>query len=132
MNRLWISGYDVKYRTEVCKGILERVTQFQLQVEAGSKVWDRMRAEIKALKNKKDGAFANTWFIKGDKFQLMMVQHIKDSKLRDVIARSVENKVGPNGARTKVVEKGGRSIISGMSPGGLHTCLYQDKCISSE
>ena len=37
----------------------------------------------------------------GDKSQLMMVHHTKDGKLKDAIAKSIENRVRPDGGKTK-------------------------------
>ena len=62
MNKLRISGYDLKYRLEVLKGIQARIKDFEDKILEGSKVRNRSRIEIREQKGRKEGAFAKYCF----------------------------------------------------------------------
>ena len=46
MNKLRVSGYDLKYRLEVLKGIQVRIKDFEAKIIEGYKVRNRSRVEI--------------------------------------------------------------------------------------
>ena len=132
MNKLRCSGYDLKYRLEVLKGIQTRIKDFEAKILEGSKVRNRSRIEIREQKARKEGAFADNWFVDGDKTQLLMVQYTNGGKLKDAIRKRIGGLVGPDGGKTKLVEKGGRSIMAGLGVKMVHNCPYGTSCRTME
>ena len=55
MNTLRCSGYDMKYRVSLLKGILQRIEQCETQIAQGSGVRYRNSTLIKQMKKSKMG-----------------------------------------------------------------------------
>ena len=74
INVLRISGYDERYRYTLLKGILERRRQMNEKIEAGTWTRYRSRQQIILQKAKSLGKYANTWFLRGDTMNTLMIQ----------------------------------------------------------
>ena len=72
----------------------------------------RPRELIKEQKESKGGSYSNSWFLKGEIKQLLMVQFSRESSCRDKIAERIGKLRGPDKGLTKVVEKAGATILS--------------------
>ena len=66
------------------------------------------------MKKSKEGRSKSSWFLKGDIRQVVMMPATPGAGLAQVVKKEVGTMVGPDKGLTKVVEKGGRSIMLGL------------------
>ena len=134
MNMLRISGYNQDYRNEVLRGILARIKTFEEMVKAGVRPRARSGAEIRAEKATREGTYVDNWFVRGQNTQLLMIKYTEGSALKEAVRSRISNLRSPDGGTTKIVERGGQSLLSGMGPKGVarncpftHTCIVNEK-----
>ena len=135
MNTLRVSGYDYSYRRQLLVGVLKLRREEEKKI--GRQEIDRFRsgAKIRADKKTKSGRYNNTWFLMGEYSSVLKVQATKDGELANVIRRKVGNNTMANGGKVKLVEKGGKSAMSGLKKGDPFWsggCPYKHKCYAGE
>ena len=115
MNTLRLSGYNSKYRSELLRGILKRDREIQTEIDSGKRVRYRSRQQIVDQKSQQLGKYANTWFLRGDVTNTLKVQYVPGSVLKTKIHQTLSglSETADNG-QTKVVELGGKRILSGL------------------
>ena len=94
MIMLFISGYDRKYRYTLLVGILKRVRQCDTLIAQGTRVRYRNRQQITAQKKSKLGKHANTWFLRGEYFNILKPQYTPGGRLRDKCINATSNADG--------------------------------------
>ena len=125
-----ISGYDESYRYQAIKGILNANKQFVDEVKKGTKLLYRTGAMIREQKATRQGQYSNTWFLKGNVTNTIQIQSTPNSILKDRIQKHLNSITGPDGGQTKVIEKGGKSILAGLnSSKKSNICPYNNKCM---
>ena len=135
MNCLRISGYDHKYRVQALNGILKLEKEIECKIIDGQRLRYRPGCIIKQQKRVKYGGYADTWFLKEGFTNTMLVQCIVDSDLKREMFKTVGSIIGPDGGKTKIIEKAGRSLMSGLRKGDPYydgECPYKNKCIADE
>ena len=134
MNAMRVSGYDDYYRLDVLKSVMEISKKQDLEVQEGTRVRNRTRGQIKEAKDKKEGRYANTWFMSGTHTAVLNVPSTPGGKLAAKLSDSLRGQKGPDGGTTKVVESGGSSISRGLTisdPFKSNECPFNIKCCSS-
>ena len=93
----------------------------------------RDRETIAAQKKKKGGNSAATWFLKDNTTTTVSVAATPGGILQKKVKEALRDIKGPDGGSTMVIEKGGRSILSGIEipdPFKENKCRFNDiKCI---
>ena len=75
MNMLKISGYDQKYRYTLLTGIMARHKQCEDAILEGARVRFRCKQDIVNMKAERTGKHANTWFLRGNRSNILKVQY---------------------------------------------------------
>ena len=74
----------------------------------------RNRKQIVMMKKTKEGRSKASWFLKGDTRQVVMLPATPGAGLGSEVNKEIGHLIGPDKGLTKVVEKGGRSIMLGL------------------
>ena len=83
---------------------------------------------IRESKKSKSGGGSDNWFITERTSNVLPVPITRGGVLKRAIERVVEDKKGPDGGYTKVVEKGGDMISKGLGPMVLtEGCEYENQ-----
>ena len=83
---------------------------------------------IREAKRAKCGGGSDNWFITERTSNVLPVPITRGSELKKAIERVVEDKMGPDGGYTKVIEKGGEMISKGLGPMlETHGCEYENQ-----
>ena len=132
MNSLRVSGYDLKYRYHMIRGILNRQAQLEAEFVGGTKVRYRSRIQIREMKLQKIGKYPNTWFLRGMNQNTLKVHATPGSGLLDALKTTLSGRVCTEGGATKFVELGGKTITSGLSGSenfiANKGCVFQPPC----
>ena len=126
-----MSGYGFYTRRDILKGVLDRSKAIEEDIRGGIRKRFRNRLEIKKGKDTLKGKHNNTWFLRGENTGVMMVQPTPNGELSKMVRNKISGCRAPDGGLTKVVEKGGKSIIAGLSkpdPFRTNSCPFPDKC----
>ena len=92
----------------------------------------RGREEIMAAKERNMHRYLNTWFLKGQNTATLRVQVTVGGRLQKAVQEAVKGCVAPDGGKTMVLEKSGRSIMAGLrqpDPFLAPGCQFEDKCL---
>ena len=111
MNTLRVSGYNLAYRLQLLKGIIQRISECEQHITEGTRFRYRNGTQIA---QEKMGNYPNTWFQKGDVSGIIKVQQTPGGKLANLLRKHLKNVRGPDVGSIKVVEKGGQVITSGI------------------
>ena len=127
---LRISGYDLQYRYQLLKGILDRKAQIEANIDSG--LWNRYRSreQILAAKQGKVGKFPNTWFLKGGARNTLKVIPTPGSLLKDALQKKLNQEEPLVDGKTKVIELGGDLITKGF--GGTQNFGGSGSCYMSQ
>ena len=135
MYQLHISGYDLKFRHTILKGILDRREKLNQNVANG--IWTRFRSknEILEQKNVRLGKYPATWFLKGGKVNTLKVIPTPISELKNKISNKLNSlDYLADGGPTRVIELGGNLISRGMGGtenfGGKGSCHMGASCFT--
>ena len=79
----------------------------------GTRTKFRTREEIKIQKNLKSGGFVNNWFMRNGANCVLMMQATPEGKLANKIQSMIGQIKGQGEGKTKIVEKGGCSVLKG-------------------
>ena len=124
---MMISGYDMQFRRQIIKGVIQRYKQIEDQVNEGSRDWYRSRTQIKDDKLKKGGNNASTWHLKGDVRQTLQMPITPSGMLVRNVRDKINNITGLDGGKTMVLEMGGMPITAGImknDPFKPSTCRF--------
>ena len=117
------------------KGAIERHREMLRLSEAGEISLYRTRKEIKESKLRKGGNSAASWHLKGDTTSTMNVAPTPGGVLKRKLSEALDNLRAPDGGKTKVIERGGRPVFSGIVEGDpfqKEGCQYGEECIVEE
>ena len=135
MYQLHISGYDLKFRHTILKGILDRREKLNQNVANG--IWTRFRSKNEILEQKKVrlGKYPATWFLKGGKVNTLKVIPTPNSELKNKISNTLNSlDYLADGGPTRVIELGGNLISRGMGGtenfGGKGSCHMGASCFT--
>ena len=135
MNSLRISGYDVKYRLDLLKGINLRYEQIENEIREGTRTRNRNRSEIDNMKSEKGGRYGNTWFLTGTHTVVCNVPCTPGGLLAKQVKNKLEGIKGPDGGTVKIVETAGKSVTAGLTrpdPFRSLECAFRDKCFTND
>ena len=132
MNSLRVSGYDLKYRYNLLKGIQQLYDSQECDIALGVRDRFRSREQILAAKEQKIGKYPATWFLRGKNQNTLKVQATPDSALLRAMNSALGDKVCTEGGATKFVELGGKPVTTGLSGSVKFTansgCIFPRKC----
>ena len=99
-------------------------------MEKGGKLIFRSRAEIRRENVAREGVYVDNWFVRDDKTQLLIIPYTKGGVLNEKEMDRIGGMKGPDGGRTKVVERSGASLLTGMGSRTQTLCHVKDCCIT--
>ena len=112
--QMYISGYDEKFRTSIITGSINMYQQMIKDDQEGSKPLYRTKQQIIEHRKTQKGNSSSSWFLRGEVRQVLMVPPTPGAKLKQVIQNKIGNMIGPDEGKTKVVERGGIPILTGL------------------
>ena len=131
MDSLKKSGYNELYRFNVLKGALERMDTFEKQIKDKIIKRYRTRSEIKEMKKLKAGRTNQSFFLRGNVVDTLEVSHTEKGELAQLMRNKLKTIQKPEEGQTQVIERSGRSMMSGLRkefPHKLPGCDRQVKC----
>ena len=135
LNTLRKSGYDQAYRLDVLQGLLEWRRTNEEDILRGRKRRYRSGEQIKAQKAEDRLGHCNTWFLRGEVTSTLAVQATPGGELAARIQARIGEMRAPDGGLFKVVEKAGKSQLSGLlslDPMMTRGCMWLDSCMVEE
>ena len=130
LNTLRLSGYGVPVRRDILRGALLRNEEMERLFGNGRPRY-RDREAIREQKALKRDCHVDTWFLRGDHTTTLNVQATKDGALAQRLRDKLRSVRVPDGGKTLVQERAGRSITAGLKvadPYAAPGCPYSQKC----
>ena len=121
-----VSGYGPSIRKDILEGALQRDQELRL----GARY--RSREQIRLAKQENLTRHVNTWFLKGEVTSTLSVQATVGGNLKRAVQEAVGGSRAPDGGKTLVLERGGKSILAGLrraDPFLAEGCPFQEKCL---
>ena len=96
---------------------MARFKQCERAIIEGTRIRFRSKRQIMEMKASRTGKHANTWFLRGNRSNILKVSYTPNNKLRSELDKALNKGgwVGPDGGTTQVVELGGKLISSGLA-----------------
>ena len=130
--QMLISGYSESYRQQVIQGAYQRYTQVLREHNSDKKPMYRTREQMIVSRQSQTGNSNASWFLRGQTRQVLQVPATPQSQLAKNIQEKLGDFRGPDLGTTKVIERAGKRITSGLArddPFPKLSCPYEEPCL---